>query len=142
MTTIQTMRYYKPNSSATKRPKPAAQASEHAEQVSLVQWFDKEFPKLRGRLFAIPNGGHRHPAEAARLKLEGVRAGVPDLFLPVPAGGKHGLFIEMKREKGGRLSPEQKDWLTFLQAQGYEAQCCAGYFEAMSVVFAYLYTKE
>lgn len=134
------MSYYKRNSSATKRPKPAAQASEHAEQVSLVQWFDKEFPELRGRLFAIPNGGHRHPAEAARLKLEGVRAGVPDLFLPVPAGGKHGLFIEMKREKGGRLSPEQKDWLAFLQSQGYESRCCAGMGEAMAVVFAYLYT--
>lgn len=137
MTTIQTMRYYKPNSSATKRPKPAAQASEHAEQVSLVQWFDKEFPKLRGRLFAIPNGGHRHPAEAARLKLEGVRAGVPDLFLPVPAGGKHGLFIEMKREKGGRLSPEQKDWLAHLNEQGYRAEVCKGFEAAKAVIQDY-----
>lgn len=132
------MRYYKPNSSATKRPKPAAaQASEHAEQVSLVQWFDKEFPKLRGRLFAIPNGGHRHHAEAARLKLEGVRAGVPDLFLPVPAGGKHGLFIEMKREKGGRLSPEQKDWLAHLNEQGYRAEVCKGFEAAKAVIQDY-----
>ena len=137
MTTIQTMSYYKRNSSATKRPKPAAQASEHAEQVSLVQWFDKEFPKLRGRLFAIPNGGHRHPAEAARLKLEGVRAGVPDLFLPVPAGGKHGLFIEMKREKGGRLSPEQKDWLAHLNEQGYRAEVCKGFEAAKAVIQDY-----
>lgn len=131
------MSYYKRNSSATKRPKPAAQASEHAEQVSLVQWFDKEFPKLRGRLFAIPNGGHRHPAEAARLKLEGVRAGVPDLFLPVPAGGKHGLFIEMKREKGGRLSPEQKDWLAHLNEQGYRAEVCKGFEAAKAVIQDY-----
>ncbi len=107
-----------------------------------MRWFDATYPSLKGRIFAIPNGGSRHKVEAMRLKMEGVRAGVPDLFLPVAAGGKHGLFIEMKREKGGRLSPEQKDWLTFLRAQGYEAQCCAGYFEAMSTVFAYLYTKE
>lgn len=71
-------------------------------------------------LFAIPNGGHRSKATAGKLKAEGVRAGVPDLFLPVARHGYHGLFIELKV---GRNQPTelQRVWLDRLIAQGY---CC------------------
>ena len=112
--------------------------SESLEQATLVRWFDATYPNLKNRIFAIPNGGSRHKVEAMRLKMEGVRAGVPDLFLPVATGGKHGLFIEMKRSKGGRLSPEQKDWLAYLSAAGYQAHCCAGFDEARACIVSYL----
>ena len=72
-----------------------------------------------------------------RLKMEGVRAGVPDLFLPVATGGKHGLFIEMKRTKGGTISPEQKDWLAHLNEQGYRAEVCKGFEAAKAVIQDY-----
>ena len=117
---------------------PPKWPTEHAEQVTLVQWFDTTYPQYAGRLFAIPNGGWRAKAQALKLQLEGVRSGVPDLFLPVAANGKHGLFIEMKRSKGGRLSPEQKDWLAYLSAAGYQAHCCAGFDEARACIVSYL----
>lgn len=118
--------------------KKSGTPSEHAEQVTLVQWFNLSYPALKGRLFAVPNGEHRHVAVAARLKREGVVPGVPDLMLPVPSDGYHGLFIELKRAKGGRVSPEQKDWLAFLSEQGYRAEVCKGAAEAIAVIDSYL----
>ena len=103
-----------------------------------MRWFDATYPHLKGRIFAIPNGGSRHKVEAMRLKMEGVRAGVPDLFLPIAANGKHGLFIEMKRSKGGRLSPQQHDWLAYLSGADYQAHCCAGFDEASACIVSYL----
>jgi hypothetical protein len=47
------------------------------------------------------------------MKAEGVRPGVPDLFVP-----EWRLWVEMKRQKGGRLSADQKDWITYLEAIG------------------------
>ena len=44
----------------------------------------------------------------------GVKSGVPDLMLPIPKGGYHGLFIELKKEVGGITSKEQIDWSQFL----------------------------
>ena len=86
---------------------------EHLEQVHVIHWWDT-IAKANGipecLLFAIPNGGYRTKRTGAMLKAEGMRAGVPDLFLAVPRGGFGGLFIEMKRPVGGRLSPAQKEF--------------------------------
>ena len=110
--------------------------SEHLEQVTLIQWYDATYPDKA--LFAIPNGGKRHPKVALEMKREGVRPGVPDLMLPIPAGGCYGLFIEMKRQKGGRTSAEQKKWLQRLNASGYRAVVCAGFEAAKAEIEAYL----
>ena len=70
-----------------------ARNSEHAEQVALFKWAEfaaARWPELT-LMHAIPNGGHRNKITAARLKAEGVRAGVPDICLPVARGGWHGL---------------------------------------------------
>lgn len=110
--------------------------SEHAEQSALIAWYDRTFADRL--LFAIPNGGQRHAAIGLKMKLEGVRPGVPDCFLPVPTAQYHGLFIEMKRQKGGRVSPEQKDWLEHLNNAGYKAVVCRGFLEAKAVIEGYL----
>lgn len=71
---------------------------EAREQEALFRWADfaaGTMPELK-LLYHIPNGGSRNKAEAANLKRQGVKAGVPDLFLPVPRGGYHGLYIELK----------------------------------------------
>lgn len=81
--------------------------TEHEEQREVVMWFRRKYGTIR--IFAIPNGGFRSRATAARLKAEGVSPGVPDLFVP-----KHLLWIEMKRLKGGKLSPEQRNWQRYL----------------------------
>jgi hypothetical protein len=83
--------------------------TEHEEQRELVRWFRQTWPGVR--IFAIPNGGARSPATAGRLKAEGVSSGVPDLFIPA-----WGLWVEMKRTKGGSLSAEQKDWIAYLES--------------------------
>lgn len=103
----------------------------------MVQWFDLQFPDLRGRLFAVPNGGHRHKAVAAKLKAEGVRSGVPDLWLPVPVAGFHGLVVEMKTLTG-RPTEQQLDWLDFLARQGYMATMCKGADAAIQTIRNYL----
>lgn len=119
---------------------PARYPTEAAEQMLVFQWAEwmrGKWPELE-RLYHCPNGGSRNPVEAARLKAQGVKAGVPDLFLPVPRGGYHGLYIEMKRQKGGRVSDDQKDWIAFLTAQGYRTAVCKGAEEAIDELKSYL----
>lgn len=86
--------------------------TEHAEQRELVRWFRQTWPTVR--IFAIPNGGARSMATAGRLKAEGVSSGVPDLFIPAWR-----VWVEMKRIKGGSVSAEQKDWMTYLESVNY-----------------------
>lgn len=112
--------------------------TEHQEQAAVIQWFQLAYPDIKTRLFAVPNGANKSRASAARFSAEGLRAGVPDLMLPIPRHGFHGLFIEMKRRKGGRLSREQADWLTFLCEQGYMAVVCCGADAAIETIRGYL----
>lgn len=108
--------------------------TESQEQRTVVEWAAwKGLP-----LFHIPNGGARSIQTAARLKAEGVKAGVPDLFLPVASGGYHGLFVEMKRTGGGRVSTRQQEWLDLLNANGYRAIVCHGADEAIREIGRYL----
>lgn len=92
-------------------------------------------------LYHVPNGGSRNKIEAARLRAQGVKSGVPDLCLPVARGGNHGLYIELKRQRGGRISEEQVRWIDGLLEQGYAAAICKGWQEAASVIIDYLQRK-
>lgn len=102
--------------------------SEHLEQAEFVSWFRKNYHPTH-RIFAIPNGGYRGKAQAVALKAEGVTAGVPDLMIPSLK-----LFIEMKKEKSGKVSPEQKEWLEYLNNNGYEAVICNGFEQAKQYI--------
>lgn len=113
---------------------------EAEEQASLFDWTLRmcgKHPELT-MLYHIPNGGSRHKAEAANLKKQGVKSGVPDLCLPVPRGRYHGLYIEMKRIKGSKTSVEQHEWLRKLCKNGYCAVVCKGWEDAARVLLAYL----
>lgn len=113
---------------------------ESAEQTALFKWAAYSagrYPELR-LMHAIPNGGSRDPREARNLKAQGVKAGVPDICLPVPRGGYHGLYIELKRRKGGRLSEEQAVWIDRLNRLGYRAVVCRGWDAARAEIEAYL----
>lgn len=91
------------------------------EQQTLITWVDAFHPRESKLLFAIPNGGSRHPAEAVRLRAEGVRPGVLDLFYMEARGKYHGLFIEMKRDsrKLSVISGGQKGFIERAKAGGY-----------------------
>lgn len=112
---------------------------EDNEQIGLMEWAEAQsgkFPEL-SLMFHIPNGGKRNAREAARFKRMGVKAGVPDLFLPVPRSGCHGLFIELKAPRG-KLSDYQRGWLERLKLSGYAVAVCYGADEARRDILRYL----
>jgi len=113
--------------------------SEHSEQAALMDWArmqEHRWPELR-LLFHIPNGGARDAITGAQLKRAGVRAGVPDLMLPVARGPYHGMFLELKVGKN-RPAEKQAAWLDALTQQGYLAVACWGWWEAKEVIEEYL----
>lgn len=121
--------------------------TEHSEQCAVIAWadlqpYDNEH-KIGAFLFAIPNGGQRNKITAARLKAEGVRAGVPDLFLAIPRAPYSGLFIEMKRTKKSlsKVSKEQRDKQALFSQIGYDVATCYGAEEAIKTIKAYLNLK-
>ena len=118
-------------------------ATEAQEQRAIFQWahaMRHKWPCL-DLLFAIPNGGSRRPAEARNLKLSGVKPGVPDMFLPVSSGRYHGLWIELKRTKGGTIRPDQMKWIVALGLRGFATYICHGADEAIKIIENYLEGK-
>lgn len=113
---------------------------EHVEQALLMSWAalaSGRQPAL-ALLYAIPNGGHRHPAVAGKLKAEGVKSGVPDLCLPVACGGYHALYIEMKAGPTSRVTPNQKAWHAALREQGNAVRVCYSWEQAKDELSRYL----
>lgn len=125
----------------------AASGTEDGHQAALFCWaalasVRSRYPQL-ALMFAIPNGGQRSKATAGRLKATGVKAGVPDVFLPVSRGDFCGLFIELKRPKSdtkrkGVISDVQTKWHDGLSAQGYRVVTCYGYLSAVTQITDYL----
>lgn len=114
-------------------------SNEAVEQTHLMEWTEYiagRYPEIR-LLFHVPNGGSRNKIEAANMKKQGVKAGVPDLFLPVARGGHFGLFIEMKFGKN-RTTAQQKEWIEALKLQGYRCEVCYGWEAASEVLIDYL----
>jgi len=113
---------------------------ESAEQQALFEWaklMQAQHPEL-ALLHAIGNGNSKRSViQGARMKREGVLAGVSDIFLPVARGAYHGMYLEMK-VKGGRLSDSQKWWLRETTKQGYLSAVCYGWQEASDAIKKYL----
>lgn len=127
--------------------------TEHQEQKAVIEWAEAmriELPDA-GLIFAIPNGGMRpkivrcnrkgrmvrYSTEGRKLRLEGVKSGVPDLFLPVPRWEWNGLFIELKTETGV-VSFEQQIWIGKLTVQKYAVIVCHGADAAIDAIRRYL----
>ena len=100
---------------ATTRKKPSDE--EHRIQCSCVRWFNLKHRTLKGRLFAVPNGGKRDALTGAKLKAEGVVAGVADLILLKSNRFYGALLVEMKT-KIGKQSKSQIDWEKNITLQG------------------------
>lgn len=120
-------------------PRVNGQPTEAEEQSTLFQWAEiaaQSRPALRN-LYAVPNGGRRDRIEAAHLKRQGVKPGVPDICLAYPAGVYHGLYIEMK-VGDNKPSEKQREWITNLRAAGYMAVVCYGFEQAKEMIEKYL----
>lgn len=122
----------------------ASKPSEHMQQAALFCWANimiRHYPEwffMLEFMFAVPNGGKRGIVTAGKLKVEGVKKGVPDTMLPFPSQGYHGLFIEMKTLSGGRVSPEQRKYIDYLNSQNYLAISSNGYCNARDSLLNYL----
>lgn len=122
-----------------------AKKSEATEQIEVVAWCNQAaevIPAMRSLrlIHHVPNGGKRNKLEAANLKQEGVKAGVPDLELPVARGAYIGMEIEMKYGDN-RESENQIDWLTSLQAEGHFVCVCYSARAALDIIERYMRLK-
>ena len=81
--------------------------------------------------------GKRYSPEAIRLKAEGLKAGVADLFLPVPRNGFCGLWIEMK-VGNNKTTDEQRVFIADMNRAGYLAIVCYGAGNAIASIATYL----
>lgn len=104
--------------------------SEDREQIEFVSWIKQNYPEEK--VIHIPNGKKRSIIDAVRLKAMGVMKGVPDLFFPSLY-----LWIEMKKVKDGKLSPEQKVVMESLRRDGYRVAVCKGAEEAKALFLSY-----
>jgi hypothetical protein len=113
--------------------------AEHLIQKAFFDWIDIHKNKIKAlSLFhAVPNGGHRHVAVAAKLKREGVKSGVLDTQLPVPRGGFIGLAIEFKAP-GGKQTAEQEQRAEALMKEGWCVMFCWSWESASRAAIGYL----
>ena len=88
-------------------------------------------------MHAIPNGGQRNIVVATKLKAEGVKSGVPDVCLPLPRGGYHGLYLELKVGRN-KATDNQAWWIDQLECQGYKALVVWGFAGARAAILEYL----
>lgn len=127
--------------------------SEDAEQEAVMEWAAWKHPRELKWLHHIPNETRiprklRMSSEAfaaivrAKLTKMGLKPGVADLFLPLPRGGYHGLYIEMKRRHGGKISDAQKVFLQDMTEAGYAAVVVKGSAAAEKVIERYLQLDE
>jgi len=65
--------------------------------------------------------------------MEGVVRGIPDLFIP-----QWTLWVEMKRISGGRLSPEQRAMIVYLEGIGQKVIVGKGAADASRQILEFL----
>ena len=109
--------------------------TERDEQIALFDWASYR-PDLR-LMYHITNEGRRTVQHTVSLLRQGMKPGVPDICLPVARGKYHGLYIELKA-KGGRLSPEQREWQRALLEEGYCSAVCYGFEQAKQTIDWYM----
>lgn len=119
-------------------------AYKHETRQSLSWKFGPSYTvSVLSRLHAIHNQGHGDAIRGARAKAEGVRAGVPDVFLPVRKRNYAGLYVELKQQKyrtakDGGLKKEQIYWIDYLRNAGYRVEVAYGWREAAQHIQNYL----
>ena len=108
--------------------------SEDLEQITFIQWFERTHPAVL--IFHIPNGGKRSITQAMKFQKMGVKPGIPDMFIPA-----WGLWVEMKRRKGGVLSKDQKAVIAYLESIGDAVIVCKGWEDARQKLLDFLQSR-
>lgn len=115
---------------------------EEHEQKALALWLDQQ-----GFLwFHVPNEGLKSVSYHAKMSAMGLKSGVPDNFIihPTPPNNPtaKGVAIELKRVAGGKVSKEQRAWISKLSEAGWEAHICCGHKEAITLLIKLGYTPR
>lgn len=110
--------------------------TEHQIQSAFVRAFRYRWPHVI--ICSFPNAARRSFALAARMKKEGLLAGMPDIFIARMAQGYGGLFLEFK-SKRGRVSPEQEKVMGILGEAGYLCHVVRSVEDAMKVTEVYMF---
>jgi hypothetical protein len=100
--------------------------TESQEQSEFVKWFKQTFPGVL--LIAIPNGAQTGARGKQLLKQQGLVPGVPDLFVPA-----WHLWLEMKQQSGGKVSPQQTEVMAYRESVGYFCAVAKGAEEAKQI---------
>lgn len=109
--------------------------SEHNEQVGLFQALAYH-PEMRW-VFAVPNGFYSSPAQKSKMKKEGLKSGVWDIFAAYPRKGYHGLFVEMKFGHN-QLTQEQVEFGNDMEKEGYLCRVAYNWQEAYKILTEYM----
>ena len=119
------------------QPRKRPSDEEHRIQCSCVRWFRYQYPQFRHNLFAVPNGGRRDLVTGAKMKAEGVLAGVADLILLKSNKHYGALLIEMKTRKG-RQAESQREWQSLIERDGYKYVVCRSLDDFIREITSYL----
>ena len=104
---------------------------EYDECVTLVDYLE-----LRGIKYSHINQEMYTTSwkQKNKAKALGVHPGVPDYIMII---NDQLVFIEMKRQKGGRVSETQKEWIEALRKAGVNVHICYGFDQAKGVIDKY-----
>lgn len=104
-------------------------------QIAVITYLKLQYSTIK---YCASAGGVRTSfKQAVKMKATGYVKGFPDLQILKPVGKYSGMFIELKYNKG-RMSPEQKEWIEYLNSVGYFAICCNSFDDAKKNIDLYL----
>ena len=139
------MSYYNRQNKSTKVVKKDIQPTEDAIHFAVIDWL-KSVPYKDGFLVDYfhhsPNGGVSSPRQKAKFTRMNTLSGFPDLECFIAKGRYHGLYVELKREKGGVVSANQKRIIDMLNEEGYCAIVCRGLDASIEAIEQYMALED
>jgi len=103
-------------------------------QIKVVEYIRRKYPDA---LFTCAPATAKSVQQGVKNKRMGLRKGWPDLFIAEPRNGRHGLFLELKTQKG-KVSPEQSAILNKANELGYSGIAVYSYEEAVETINSYM----
>jgi len=111
--------------------------SEYQEALKIEEWRLnnlKQYPILEYSVCHLTGSKMSIGVIAKTKKIGALKKGIPDYFFPIPTKDSHGLWLELKKEKGGKVSLEQKKWIIAMNNLGYSAHVVEGAKEAIHFI--------
>lgn len=105
-------------------------------QIMLFEWISFH-PHIAPFCFSIPNERKASRFHGALLKQMGLRPGASDVFVAIPRGDFHGMFLELKE---GRNKPNDRQlkFMDDMRSQGYYCVWKTGFEKARLAITEYL----